>query len=412
MRWLIAILGALAAALVVGIFLQNHPGAFILTLGDTTIQASFAFFVAALLFISILLAMLMLILLGLANLPKNYRRWARQKRSRQSEQYLTQGLLSAHAGDWRRAETAFRKGAAYSRTPSLNYLQAATAAQQQGHLPQRDQYLRLAQEQAGDAAVAVSLGQAELQLRQQQTEQAYATLKNLPGKGSGRDQTHLMLLKASAQLREWHGVLENLEQLRGTKLLPAAQIRAYQIAAYTGLLQHAGRDADQDRLDAVWLGMPKKLRRELPILETYIQERLRYAETKDCEALLRTALKRQWDPTLIRLYGLVQGADNAKQLACAEQLLTEHARDPVLLLTIGRLCRRNSLWGKARSCLEESLALQPGPEACQELATLLEQEGDQAGAAACYRQGLLLATGISAGAVKLLRHRPGNPGRE
>jgi len=398
-RLLITILGALVVALAVGIFLQNHPGVFTLTLGNTTIQTSFAFFAAALLFLSVLLALLILLLLGLANLPKNYHSWVRQRRSRRSEQYLTRGLLSAHAGDWRRAEIAFRKGADYSRTPSLNYLQAATAAQQQGHLQQRDQYLRLAQDQAGETAVIVGLSQAELQLKQRQTEQAYATLKNLHGKGASRDHANLMLLKASAQLEEWHGVLENLEQLRGTNLLPAAQIKAYQIAAYTGLLRHAGRNADQGRLDAVWIGIPKKLRQEFSLLETYVLERLRNTDTRDCEVLLRNALKRHWDPALVRLYGLVQGASDAKHLACAEQWLQEHARDPVLLLTIGRLCRRNSLWGKARSCLEESLAIQPGPEACQELASLLEQDGDHTGAAACYRQGLHLATGLKTTAL-------------
>jgi len=398
-RWLFAILGALVAALAVGVFLQNHPGAFILTLGQTTIRASFAFFIAALLFLSACLALLMLLLLGLVNMPKNYRRWIGRRRSQRSEKYLTQGLLSAHAGEWRRAESAFRKGAAYSRMPVLNYLQAAAAAQQQGQIQQRDLYLRLAHDLAGDDAAVVGLGEAELQLRQRQAEQAYATLKNLHGKGANRDYANLMLLKASAELQEWPGVLKTLELVRGTNLLPPEQIKAYQIAAYTGLLQHAGRNSEQSGLDAVWIGIPKKLRREIPILETYVQERLRGTDTRDCEVLLRHALKQHWDSALVRLYGLVQGDNNARQLAYAEQLLQDHARDPVLLLTIGRLCLRNSLWGKARSCLEESLSLQPGPEACQELATLLEQNGDPAGAAEYFRQGLKLATGLKTTAL-------------
>jgi len=53
-RLLITILGALVVALAVGIFMQNHPGVFTLTLGNTTIQTSFAFFAAALLFLSVL----------------------------------------------------------------------------------------------------------------------------------------------------------------------------------------------------------------------------------------------------------------------------------------------------------------------------------------------------------------------
>jgi HemY protein len=41
---------------------------------------------------------------------------------------------------------------------------------------------------------------------------------------------------------------------------------------------------------------------------------------------------------------------------------------PSLLLTLGRLCLQNSLWGKARDYLENSLQVQRNPEACAELA--------------------------------------------
>jgi len=404
-RWLLAILGALAAALIVGVFLNNHPGEFILTLGQTTLQASFAFFMAALLFLSTLLALLLIMLLGVINLPKNFRRWLHHRHSRLAETFLSQGLLSAASGDWRKAESAFRKGASYSRKPMLNYLHAAKAAQQQGRLPQRDQYLRLAQEQATDATVMVGLTQAELQLQQQNTEQAYATLKELRGHGASRDQTSLLMLQAGLALQEWQGVLDNVQRLRGSRLLPEADSKSYQIAAYTGLIRQAGQSNETGGLEALWLTIPKKLRKETSILAAYVQERLRSADTSDCEPLLRQVLKQQWDPACVRLYGLVQGSNPARQLTYAETLLHEYPRDPMLLLSIARLCRRNSLWGKARSCLEESLAQQASPEVYQELATLLEQEGDLAGAGAYYRKGLQLATGISASTARLPRPR-------
>lgn len=411
MRLLLAILLALAAALVVGMLLKNYPGEFMLAFGDTTIHASFAIFIASLFFISAALAMLFTAVLGLIKMPKHYRRWVQQRRHRRSERYLIQGLLNAVTGDWRRAETAFRKGAAYSSAPMLNYLQAARSAQRQGQLQRRDHYLRLAREHAITPEVVVGLTQAELLLDQRETEKAYATLKHLDGNGAGREQANQMLLKTCADLKEWHGLLELLDQMHGSSLLRSEQVRAYQIAAYTGLMQQAGAGGDHERLAAIWNGIPKNLRKDPAILEAYVNERLRGTETGDCEVLLRNVLQRQWDAAIVRLYGLVQGANNAKQLAFAERLLREHARDPVLLLTIGRLSRRNGLWGKARSSFEESLEIQPSPEVCQELATLLEQEGDHVNAAACYRKGLHLATGVNAGAGKPPRPRIVNPGR-
>lgn len=406
MRILIVILGTLAVALAAGIFLKNHPGTFVLSLGDTTIQASIAFFAAAVLFISISLALLFVTLNGLINLPKNYQRWKKHRRNRRSEKYLAKGLMNSFEGDWGEAEQAFNKGAAYSRIPMLNYLGAARSAQQQGNIKQRDHYLRLAHEYSSDSSIIVGLTQAELQLNQKQTEQAYATLKHLHGKGAGQDRAGLMLLQACSELKEWHGVLEILEKLDRKSLLRPEEIRAKQLMAYTGLLQLAGKTTDRRRLDEVWNSIPKKLQKELYILEVYIDERLRFPDTADCEVLLRDVLKHQWDPALVRLYGLVRSPDGSRQLAFAERLLKSHARDAILLLAIGRLCRRNSLWGKARSCFEESLEIQPGPEAYQELATLLEQQGDHASAAECYQKGLNLVTGLNGSPTERLLKKP------
>ena len=127
----------------------------------------------------------------------------------------------------------------------------------------------------------------------------------------------------------------------------------------------------------------------------YVSERLKFADTTDCEVLLKSALKRQWDNLLVRLYGLVVGSDLTKQQATAESWLNNHSRDAVLLLTLGRICMRNQLWGKARDYLRESIDVQANPEAYYEFARLHEQEGDREAAAECYEKGLTLATGMS-----------------
>ncbi|MEJ2762326.1 MAG: hypothetical protein P8126_12640, partial [Gammaproteobacteria bacterium] len=106
-----------------------------------------------------------------------------------------------------------------------------------------------------------------------------------------------------------------------------------------------------------------------------------------------------------RLYGLVEGEAAEKQLRFAERLHSAHARDAVLLLSLGRLAKRNGLWGKARSYLEESLQVHPYPETYHELATLLVQEGDNAAAARCFQDGLALATYSVPGARRRLEDK-------
>jgi len=81
-------------------------------------------------------------------------------------------------------------------------------------------------------------------------------------------------------------------------------------------------------------------------------------------------------------------------LKFAESLLAGHARDPILLLTLGRLSSRSNLWGKAKGYLEESIDVKPMPESYRELATLLEKQGEHVAANVYYQKGLTLATTV------------------
>ncbi|MFQ5660471.1 MAG: heme biosynthesis HemY N-terminal domain-containing protein [Gammaproteobacteria bacterium] len=402
---MLTILIALAAAVGLGIFLKNDPGRFVFTYAGTTVQMSFALFVIGLIIAVISFHFIFSLINGLMRLPGKINHWSSHRRSRRSEKYLTRGLMSSLEGNWLKAEEAFSEGASYSRTPMLNYLGAARAAQQQGALQRRDHYLRLAHEYSPESKLAVGLTQAELQLSQQQTEQAYATLKHLDTGGSDRDQVKVMLLQASAELQEWPEMLQLLQEFRRKKILPPEQIKAKQLEAYAGLLKHAGESSDQHKLDEEWKQIPRKLQREIYLIEVYVSERLHFPDSGGCEPILRQALRRTWDPALVRLYGLVEGSDPTKQLVVAEGLLKTHARDAVLLLTLARLCKRKGLWGMAKSYLEECIDIQPGAEAYQELASLHEQQGDNAAAAECYQRGLRLATGIrDTASVKLIEN--------
>ncbi|HQW58531.1 MAG TPA: hypothetical protein PK583_06220, partial [Gammaproteobacteria bacterium] len=70
----------------------------------------------------------------------------------------------------------------------------------------------------------------------------------------------------------------------------------------------------------------------------------------------------------------------------------EHFTNPILLLTLGRLCLANQLWGKARDYLEKSLNLMPLPETYAALGFLMEYLELREKSEEYYKKGLLLAT--------------------
>jgi len=394
MKLLILALIALMSAVGLGLLTGNDSGYLVMTIAGWTVHTSVTFFIFVLFVAFVVLYFSLRSLLQVLSMPREIEKWKRHRGQRRAEKYLTQGMINMVEGNWKRAELSFRKAAPYSRAPFLNFLCAARAAQQQGNLERRDDYLRLAYESNPEANLAVGITQAELQLNQQQTEQALATLKHLHSKQPGQSQVKILLLNTYANLNDWDAVLALTMELEKGGLFSQEQIMAKRLEAYAGLLREAGNCAVLESLEKVWRAIPGKLKKHFYLIEVYILERLRFADTKDCEPLLKQALKRQWDEVIVRLYGLVEGNDSVKQLTYVESFLSGHARDPVLLLTLGRLCIRNSLWGKARKYLEDSIEAKPNPEACQELAALLEKEGNLSAAAIYYQKGLALATTI------------------
>ena len=115
-------------------------------------------------------------------------------------------------------------------------------------------------------------------------------------------------------------------------------------------------------------------------------------------ALLAAALERQWDERLVLLYSEARDSQPAAQLETAEEWLARHGESPALLLTLGRLARRNRLAERARGYLEKSIGLGATAEAHAELGMLFEEAGDSARALSHCRQALELCRHL---------HRPG-----
>ena len=110
------------------------------------------------------------------------------------------------------------------------------------------------------------------------------------------------------------------------------------------------------------------------------------------EQILVKSINQQWDAKAVEFYGRMQVEDTSGQLAIAEKWLQEYGNSDVLLLTLGRICIRLKLWGKAQSYLEASIGAKPTAQNCLELADLLTREelGQAEKAGQYYQQGLHL----------------------
>ena len=403
MKLLALIIFSLLLAVGIGAYIEDDAGLITVVISGWTIQTSFSFFIISMLVLFLLSHFILRLISRLWRMPRELGRWQENRHQRLSEKYLSRGLMALIEGDWNKAEVSLCKGAPHSQSSLVNYLGAARAAQQLGATERRDDYLLKAYRDDPDAEIAIGLVQAELQIKQQQTEQALATLTRLHDQKPKQDKVKKMLLHTYADLKDWNAMLKLLPKIEHAGILTREQIQAKQLEAYGGLLKNISLDGDKEKLNNAWLNIPRKIRTEFHLIEVYTEEKLKLSDSSDCEPLIHKALKKQWDLALVDLYGQVEGKEKAKQLKFAESFLSSHARNSVLLLTLGRLSARNKLWGKARTYLEESIEINSLPETFRTLASVLDELGEHEAAAVYYQRGLELATvSVGSGGVKLL----------
>lgn len=322
--------------------------------------------------------------------PRRIGEAAGRYRSAQSGQKMTRGMIAVAEGNFARGERMLARAASTSDSPLFNYLQAARAAHLQGSDERRDEWLRLAYQEVPEATNAVLLTQSEFQLDRGQHEQALATLRRLDENSKDHSQALTLMGRLYYQLEDWTSLKEILPRVKKHAQVKASTLTMWEVQVNRVQIDQAD---SPEAIALSWKAVPKKLKSDISLLEAYYAALMRTDLHARAEKELVAALKLNWRGPLVRLFGIVVGPNNSKQLKRAEGWLAKHSEDPDLLLTAARLCLRNELWGKARSYLETVISLRPSPEVYQVYGALLNQMGETDAAAQAYSDGLGMVAG-------------------
>ena len=388
MRVGVALLAALFLGAVGAHFLFEDRGYVLIDYRGYLIEMS----VPALLFVLVLLYVAVRAVAALWHAPRRLGESLAERRHRSSGRELTRGMMLIADGNWAKGERMLMRGARASDAPLIHYLMAARAAQQQGSTERRDEWLRIAYEALPDAESTVLLTQAELQLAAGEHARALAAAKRVLGAAPEHPVALALAARASSALGARHELAALLPKLHRARL-PEAEIEALTVEGLTA--PWADAELTSESLARTWGELPRDARRFPQVLALRAAALERLGRGHDAERELRVALKRRWDPVLVTAYGKVRAADLPKQLKHVETWLRQRPEDAVLLIAAARLCIANELWGKARSYLESSIAIDPAPEAYALYGTLLDGLGERDGAALAFRSGLALVDGRS-----------------
>jgi len=394
MRTLFGILLLLFAAASATLIAVRNPGYVLITREPFVLETSLAVFLLIAIVIFTLLYFCVRLLVRIVRAPHSLTRWRQTRRTRKAREAFLNGITHLLAGEWLKAEKELVACLHAADSPFLGYLAAAMAAQGQGDLYKRDNYLSQAHRHSSANTLATEMTQAQLQLFAGQNEQALATLTQVQAGHPQQARAVRLLIEAHRRLRDWQNLARLLPEARRRHMLPDEELNDLERSTQRELLSLPLPAGALDTLHQAWSGVSENARQHPELVSVYAQQLINQNAMAECTALLATTLERQWDERLVLLYGEAHDAQPAAQLETAEEWLARHGESPALLLTLGRLARRNRLAERARRYLEKSLTLGASAAAHAELGTLFEEAGDSARALSHCRQALELCRNL------------------
>jgi len=390
------LLVAIAGAALLGMFIAEHPGYVLLAYKGFRFESSLWVFLGLIVaLVAVFFTLRWVVGLGAASVGVVVP-WSKRNRNRRARQAALYGQRDLAEGNWQQALRHLTRAAATDHQPLVHYLGAARAANELGEYAQSDELLSEARTREPKAEVAIGLTQARLLIDRGEYPQALACLQQLNQAHPHQAYVLRLMQKLYIELQDWSALCQLLPALRKRHVLPADKLEELERLAWAAALERVGKgelqagETPRSLVNGCWSQVPSALQHDSDLLYSYASRLCELGGEDEAEAVLRAALKQHYQDRLAYLYGQVRSGDPARQLSLAEHLLEKHPEDPLLLLTLGRLCLVNGQSDKAREYLESSLALSRSAETCAELARLLAQLGETEHSNRLFQEGLKL----------------------
>lgn len=379
-RWLLLLVILAALAAFGWHWVAEDPGYVLLRLRGWQVQTTV---VAAV----VILLLTWAVLTGLWRLLRwPFGAFSRRHR-RVSQQRMSDGFVALVEGRHGDAERDFNRASRLDSQRGPALLAAAEAASRRGEHGSALESLNQASQSVPQAARVM---RARVLRREGKASEALALLAPESEKHSltpGGWREFVMAALASGDLRRARDALEPLQKSGALGHRAYAELEAQVLTATI----HA--TADGAALNTLWSQLPKAQRRVPAVVDAYARRASSFGLTLPAMDEIESALRREWSPLLIETYGTLSGDDVQVRLRRAENWIDAHPNDAHLLLTIGRMCNRLQLWGKARKHLTRSLELTPAANTWEALGDTFAGQGDPLQAQVCYRNALAVGRG-------------------
>jgi HemY protein len=391
MRVLLWLVALMATAIGIAVTARFNPGNVVFFYPPHRIDMSLNLFVVLAVVLFVFVYWLLRALRATVSMPAKVAAYRQRKRERDGNKGLRDALKALFEGRFGHAEKAAMRAAELPENAGLAALIGARAAHRMRQSARRDNWLAGIVNDSG-LKTARLMTMTELLVDDHQPEAALDAVAELTASGQRHIHALQWSLKAQQQAKNWPEVLRLVRMLDKHKALHPALSSRLRELAYEALLSDRTHDAES--IQRVWSTIPTVDR-----VKPYIAARAAMALTArglhdEARASAEDALRVEWDERVVRAYrDAAAGAGTPALLAQIEHCETwmkERPTDAELALTLGSLCLKQKLWGKAQRYLEQALSDAGEPrmvrEAHLKLAQMHEALGQHDEANAHYRQ--------------------------
>jgi HemY protein len=384
---LFVLLGAVAVA--VALFARVNVGYVLFVAPPYRLEMSLNMFVVLSVAILAIVYAVVRFAARLGGLPAEVRAHRKSQQAARARAKQDSALLGLLEGRFGRARAAAEESLAIPGSSGLAALIAARAAMETRDFEAAERLLARPDARVPSLAVPRTMMEAEIALERGRGADALARLAELRREAGAHTAALRLELRALALAGRHAEIPAVVDQLEKRKLYDRPQADLLRSVAHADALR--GLASDAAGLRAYWDRLPDALRSTPRIAASAARSFLVLGGDREAAEIVASCLDRHWDPELVALYARCRLPDATRQLEIAERWLLRHSQDAALLDTLGRLCERESLWGKAETYYEASLALADSWRTRLALGEMLARLGRAAAANAHLAAALKLA---------------------
>ncbi|WP_092402478.1 MULTISPECIES: heme biosynthesis HemY N-terminal domain-containing protein [Candidatus Ichthyocystis] len=340
----------IALVLVVVIAFHSHGSSVLFTVPPYRVEVSFSFFLVSSIFLFFLGYFLIRSIDFLFRIPERLLKLRKKKKHESALRVFSEGFVYFLEGRYARAASAAEQSFESNLLPIVSGLIAAQAYHALGKVYERDTWLeRVKSLHGGDRAQRLTA--AELYLNDNNPARALELLSPYDRESAPRHLAVIRLLfRAHLSLGNWSDAMRYFRVLEKRQHIHPASFFSLKKSLYLGLISNV-KSVDDLKNFFSCLSSEDQKEHVCHVIERLLVLSQR---TLACR-YIEDYNKKYWSSELALLYSdcVVDSSVN-HQIECAESWLCSHPKDVLLLVTLGRLCQKRSLWGKAMEYLEQA----------------------------------------------------------